>query len=68
MAADPQTHHVLPNAVYIRFASDIGRWTGYDYSQNGGYNLIQLPKDTSGVAVQADNSGHNGSHPGLNVA
>ena len=37
MAVDTQTHHVLPNAIYIDFASDIATWTGYDYSQNAGY-------------------------------
>ena len=68
MAVDTQTHHVLPNAVYINFASAIAEWTIFDYSQNAGYDLIQLPKDTSGSTVQADNPGHSGSHPGLNNA
>ena len=68
MPADIQTHHALPNAVYNRFKTDIAKWTGFDYSQNAGYNLIQLPKGTNGAAVQADSPAHNGTHPGQNTA
>ncbi|MEM8692511.1 MAG: AHH domain-containing protein [Pseudomonadota bacterium] len=69
MTANIQIHHVLPNAIYDRFKVDIARWTESQiFIQNAGYNLIALPKDTSGTMVQADLVGHSGSHPGLNDA
>lgn len=46
---DTQTYHILLHAVYNQFADHIDGWTGGAYTQNAGYNLVQLPKDTSGA-------------------
>ena len=68
MAADTQTQHILTNANFDAFRLDIARWTSGEYIQNAGYNLIQLPQDTSGANGQNNLPGHNGSHPGYSRA
>lgn len=59
MTANHQAQHIVPEAVFGRFAQRIADWTNGEFKLNGGYNLIELPNNTD-VARSTGYVRHNG--------